>query len=85
MIWLICNITNDRCSCGHCAPMPLPGKCRCCAEINVISDLLEKDGVQCITDHQGFKPVYLNPYVLKTAYNQYNHEIPNPSQWVVKI
>ena len=53
------------------------GNYRCCSEINVISDLLEKDGVQCITDHQGFKPVYLNPYVLETAYNQYNHEIPN--------
>ncbi|XP_048732710.2 P2X purinoceptor 7-like [Ostrea edulis] len=68
---------TDWCSCGQCVPMPSAKECICCTEVKAISDLMENDGVQCITDHQGFDPVCLNTYVLATAYNQYKQQYNN--------
>lgn len=71
------HICYGRCSCGQCVPMPSAKECICCTEVKAIPDLMENDGVQCITDHQGFDPVCLNTYVLDTAYNQYKQQYNN--------
>lgn len=59
---------HNRCTCDHCEPMPLVIESQCCKEINRVRQEMEEAGVDsCITDHPGFAPCCLNPYVLRSA------------------
>ena len=48
-------------------------ECLCCREVERILLKQEQDNVteECITLHPGFSPVYLNIWVLQTAYFNY--------------
>lgn len=62
-----CRVYN-RCSCEECEPMPLVVESQCCQEIDQVKHEMDDAGVEsCITDHPGFGPCCLNPYVLRSA------------------
>ena len=55
--------------------MPTSMECICCHEVMEVTVRLEeefpdKEG-KCITQHEGFDPVCLNPHTLRTAYFAY--------------
>ena len=62
-----------RCHCGHCEIMPTVVECRCCCEIDEITNKFQECGstVHCITEHDGFEAVCLNLWVLQAAYFSY--------------
>ncbi|XP_061193720.1 P2X purinoceptor 7-like [Saccostrea echinata] len=67
--------TNEWCSCGHCPEMATVTESICCHEIPEVMTVLHEDaGKTCITLHQGFEPVCLNQYVLRTAYFEYRQQ-----------
>ena len=41
-------------------------ECKCCKECNILTEKLE--GISCITEHEEFKNLILNPTVLELAY-----------------
>lgn len=60
--------------------MPTPEECVCCQEIEAVSNKIdsfasETDSdsvsIQCITEHEGFDAVCLNPWVLQTGFFSY--------------
>ncbi|PIK44205.1 putative P2X purinoceptor 7-like [Apostichopus japonicus] len=63
-----------KCKCGNCAVMPSARECRCCHEASAVMEKnAEGEGNSvCITEHQGFQPVCLDPWVLQTASYQYS-------------
>nr|XP_011446118.3 uncharacterized protein LOC105341337 [Crassostrea gigas] len=64
---------NDWCMCGHCPPTAKESVC--CQEIPQVKAVLAEDpGKPCITEHQGFHPVCLNPTVLRIAYYAYRQQ-----------
>lgn len=61
--------------CGHCPPMTTAKESVCCQEIPQVKAVLAEDpGKPCITEHQGFHPVCLNPTVLRIAYYAYRQQ-----------
>lgn len=54
--------------------MPEIIQCNCCHESDEIVAKLEGSEAQCITQHEGFDAVCLNPYVLEVAYYQYRQQ-----------
>ncbi|XP_071854150.1 P2X purinoceptor 7-like [Apostichopus japonicus] len=67
-------LNTDWCKCGNCAVMPSARECRCCHEASAVMEKnAEGEGNSvCITEHQGFQPVCLDPWVLQTASYQYS-------------
>ena len=60
--------------------MPTPEESVCCMEIDAVSNkvasfMFESDSgsvpVHCITEHEGFDAVCLNPWVLQTGFFSY--------------
>ncbi|XP_067290072.1 P2X purinoceptor 7 isoform X2 [Pseudorasbora parva] len=69
------EVISHWCSCGNCSRLS-PAENVCC------KDITQVDGVACITDHPGFEPVALNPYVLQAVYGtfrQFFGEMTNPT------
>uniref|UniRef100_A0A672FYM8 P2X purinoreceptor 7 intracellular domain-containing protein n=1 Tax=Salarias fasciatus TaxID=181472 RepID=A0A672FYM8_SALFA len=61
-------IGTRRCACGHCSSLS-PAENICCRETPKVWHRCQQVGVStCITQHPGFEPVSLNPYVLQAAY-----------------
>ena len=58
-----------RCQCDNCHAMPNLRQSKCCQTTNVVDGRL--DGLNCITEHEGFIVNCLNPHVLEVAY--YDH------------
>ncbi|XP_064616298.1 uncharacterized protein LOC135480399 [Liolophura sinensis] len=71
-----CLQNTEWCKCGNCIIMPSAAECVCCHEITVIYARCEEMDVRVafITDHRGFEPVCLNPYVFDVAYYQYRQQ-----------
>lgn len=65
---------GDWCSCGNCIHMETPRENKCCRHTNIVDGKLEEDGLQCITDHEGFIVNCLNRHVLETSYYEYLQE-----------
>ena len=66
-----------RWACGQCAIMSTRDECLCYREIirvvGKVDDLCDPY-ILCITDHPGFSPVCLNPWVLQASHYQYRQE-----------
>ncbi|XP_060582264.1 P2X purinoceptor 7-like [Ruditapes philippinarum] len=60
---------SDWCRCDQCIPMPTANECRCCRTMNIVDQKTE--GLQCITEHEGFQVNCLNIHVLETSYYEY--------------
>ena len=69
-----------RCQCGNCVMMPTPEESVCCQEIDAISNKIcsftpesdiESTPIHCITEHEGFEAVCLNPWVLQAGFYSY--------------
>ena len=61
------RISNNRwCSCSSCLPMPTTKESVCCKEIREACDKMTQNEA-CITCHQAFESVCLDPDVLQTA------------------
>ena len=61
--------------------MPTAEECICCAENHHVQQKMDAYNAQegtvtkkCIIEHPGFQTVYLDQYVLETAYSQYNQQ-----------
>ena len=63
--------------------MPTPGGCICCMEIEAVSNKIasfvsetdsESVSIHCITEHEGFDAVCLNPWVLQAGFFSYHRE-----------
>ena len=55
--------------------MPTSRECICCCEVQTVV-MKKKENVSeisCITDHEGFKSVCLNVWVLQAAYSSYRY------------
>ena len=51
--------------------MPTGRECVCCCEIDSVKGKMEESSneIHTITDHEGFQPVCLDPWVLQTAFS----------------
>ena len=56
--------------------MPTSRKSVCCCEIDVVIAKKEENNneISCIIDHEGFKSVCLNVWVLQTSYFNYRQQ-----------
>ena len=64
------------CTCGECSLMPSLIESKCCRECpNLLEDKLNQ--VKCITQHEEFSILCLNPIVLNTAFVQYRRKKNN--------
>ena len=67
-----------RCKCGHCEIMPTITESICCHDIPEVLARMEEEFSEvegkCITEHEGFDPVCLNPHTLRTAYFAYRQQ-----------
>ena len=55
--------------------MPTALECKCCQTTNIVDGKIETEGIDCITEHEGFQVNCLNTHVLETSY--YDHIIQN--------
>uniref|UniRef100_A0A672JC08 P2X purinoreceptor 7 intracellular domain-containing protein n=1 Tax=Salarias fasciatus TaxID=181472 RepID=A0A672JC08_SALFA len=72
VVWCFLNgeiyfIVTRRCACGHCSSLS-PAENICCRETPKVWHRCQVGVITCITQHPGFEPVSLNPYVLPAAY-----------------
>ena len=51
--------------------MPTGEECVCCREIVQMANRVSSHKVECIISHPGFRSVFLDPWVLETAYYTY--------------
>ena len=59
----------DWCSSSKCVPLPRGIECQCCREMDsVYEQLVERDYICCITNHDQFSVVCL---IIKTSYTQH--------------
>lgn len=67
---------TDWCQCGNCEPMPTNTERVCCREVDAIESKMQEsqNDIECITDHEGFQSVYLDVWVLQTAYHNYRQK-----------
>ena len=71
--------TVDWCSCSRCVPMPRAIECQCCREMDAVHErLMEREEINCITNHDQFSVVCLNKDVLYTASVMMNRERCEP-------
>ena len=56
--------------------MPTEIECVCCTEVDQVKNKMEEYGDlnTCISEHEGFKAVCLNIWVLQAAYFQYRQQ-----------
>ena len=54
--------------------METPRENKCCRHTNIVDGKIEENGLQCITDHEGFVVNCLNRHVLETSYYEYLQE-----------
>lgn len=67
-----------RCTCEHCVPQEKVENSKCCHEIPQLVALMEEvGGLQCVTDHPGFKAVCLDTWVLRANYHTYRSRYRN--------
>ncbi|KAL3868176.1 hypothetical protein ACJMK2_041009 [Sinanodonta woodiana] len=64
----------SQCSYGNCIHMETPRENKCCRHKNIVDGKIEENGLQCITDHEGFVVNCLNRHVLETSYYEYLQE-----------
>lgn len=60
---------DEWCSCGHCEVMPTVEECVCCKQCDYTIGNMGDLG--CITDHDQFDLLILNPDVLSIAFIQF--------------
>jgi len=76
-----------RCLCGNCQIMETELESVCCVELEKVMGVWKADEeISCITMHEGFGPICLNPYVLQVAYYGYRQnygDMPerNQTRW----
>ena len=68
-------VLSFRCQCGHCVTLRTRQECICCCEVERVVLKKEESSreISCITDHEGFESVYLDVWVLQTAYYSYRY------------
>ena len=59
---------EEWCDCGHCCEMGKPEETVCCKNSDLCIPNLEDYG--CITDHDNFDDIVLNPIILEVAFIQ---------------
>ena len=60
----------DWCACSLCDSMPTARECLCCQEMDELGWI--QGELPCITQHEEFSAVCLNPGVLRTAVDSYH-------------
>ncbi|KAL2096842.1 hypothetical protein ACEWY4_006049 [Coilia grayii] len=70
------NILLNRCSCGHCEPMPTAAESMCCREVDaywaLVQQLLPPRDVPCLTPYPPFTLAVVGP--LQVAYLAFRQE-----------
>lgn len=72
----------NRCTCGHCHPMPTNAESVCCKEIQQVCAVIneEEPEKRCITELTSFAPACLQRTVLRIAYYSYRQHYEEISE-----
>ena len=87
------DVRNFRCRCANCQRLNRVLECVCCREIECVvaknNEVIEAEGLAeppvCIIQHHGFQAVYLNRWVLQTAWYQYKQQYKDPYEGPERI